>query len=146
MISKPVRLTTSLLRWGKVSWLCCAQVFVQVLLFDNLGFFLRENLLLYSSYLPLGVSQRACDPRTSNLFSGAVVGDLRHICSETSTPSTTSLFWCHTYFLAPHPSSCFKGSLTLPTFLLCLLSCLVYFYFVLFVFFIKNRKKLVACI
>ena len=33
--------------------------------FDNLGFLLRENLLLYSLYLPLGVFQRACDPRTS---------------------------------------------------------------------------------
>ena len=44
--------------------------------FDNLGFFLRENLLLYSSYLPLGVSQRACDQRTSNLFSDAIAGDL----------------------------------------------------------------------
>ena len=40
--------------WSKSYW------------FDNLGFFLRENLLLYSSYVPLGVSQRACDPRTSN--------------------------------------------------------------------------------
>ena len=59
--------------WGKVSWWCCVQVprqlgvvdtFESILnsyWFDNLGFFLRENLLLYASYLPLGVSQRACD-------------------------------------------------------------------------------------
>ena len=36
--------------------------------FDNLGFFLRENLLLYSSYLPVGVSQRTCDPCTSMVY------------------------------------------------------------------------------
>ena len=29
--------------------------------FDNLGFMLREILLLHSSYLPLGVSQQTCD-------------------------------------------------------------------------------------
>ena len=27
----------------------------------NLGFFLRENLLLCASYLPLGVAQRTCE-------------------------------------------------------------------------------------
>ena len=37
---------------------------------------LRENLLLHSSYLPLGVSQRTWDLHVSNTFSGAVVGDL----------------------------------------------------------------------
>ena len=31
--------------------------------FDNLGFFLRENLLLTTSYLPLGLSQRTCVSR-----------------------------------------------------------------------------------
>ena len=64
--------------------------------FDNLGFFLRENLLLYSSYLPLGVSQRACDPRTSNLFSGAVAGNLRH-----HLLSPVNII----YFLTPLPPS-----------------------------------------
>ena len=29
--------------------------------FDNLGFITEGNLLLHSSYLPLGVSQRTCD-------------------------------------------------------------------------------------
>ena len=62
--------------------------------FDNLGFFLRENLLIYSSYFLLGVSQRACDLRTSKLFFGAVARDLRHIGSETSTPAKP-LFWRH---------------------------------------------------
>ena len=36
--------------------------------FDNLGFLLRENLLLHSSYLSLGVSQRACVSRAIKLF------------------------------------------------------------------------------
>src|SRR3954462_1597418 len=53
-------------RWGKVLSLCCAgfqvasntfESFASSYWFDNLGFLLRENLLLYSSYLPLGVSQ-----------------------------------------------------------------------------------------
>src|SRR3954464_3924392 len=53
--------------WGKVLSLCCAgfQVasntfgsFPSSYWFDNLGFFPRGNLLLCSSYLPLGVSQR----------------------------------------------------------------------------------------
>src|SRR4051812_9111346 len=54
-------------RWGKVLSLCCAgfQVasntfdsFPSSYWFDNLGFILREDLMLCSSYLPLGVSQR----------------------------------------------------------------------------------------
>ena len=80
-----MRLTPSLNRWGKVSWLCCVQVpgccwprqdatntFLAPLLKPasntfrsdsllllvrlNLGFLPRENLLPCSSYLPLGVS------------------------------------------------------------------------------------------
>ena len=67
-----------------------------------------------------GTSAEQVSNSRQNLFSGAVA----------------------TFFQAPHPPSCCKGSLTLPTFLLCLLSCLVYFYFVLFVSFIKNSKKI----
>ena len=75
--SKPVRLTTSLFRWGKVLWLCCAgstlapeslvlrrttsrrhepsTCFLAPPGSINLGFLLRENLPLYASHLPLGV-------------------------------------------------------------------------------------------
>ena len=75
--SKPVRLTTSLFRWGKVLWLCCAgstlapeslvlrrttsrrhqpsTCFLAPTGSINLGFLLRENLPLYASHLPLGV-------------------------------------------------------------------------------------------
>src|SRR3954464_13005569 len=53
--SKPVSLTTSLICWGKVLSLCCAGLrvacntcvtFPSSYWFDNLGFLLRENLLL----------------------------------------------------------------------------------------------------
>src|SRR4051812_11237500 len=53
--SKLVSLTTSLIRWGKVLSLCCAgfhvacntyEMFPSSYWFDNLGFLLRENLLL----------------------------------------------------------------------------------------------------
>src|SRR3954469_10963657 len=53
--SKPVSLKTSLIRWGKVLSLCCAGfhvacntrvTFLSSYWFDNLGFLLRENLLL----------------------------------------------------------------------------------------------------
>ena len=54
-----------------------------------------------------------------------------------------------TRFLAPLPgrTNCFcGGSLSHPISLLCYLSCLVYFYLVLFALFIKNTKKLVTCL
>ena len=82
-----MRLTTSLLRWGKISWSCCAGYTFISYWFDNLGFFLRENLLLNSSYLPLGVSQRMCDLHISSTFSGAVAGDLRaQLIQQISSP------------------------------------------------------------
>ena len=60
--------------------------------FDNLGFFLRENLLLYSSYLPLGVSQRTCDPRTSRGASNLVAHeDLEHFWGGSSLEYTTQV-------------------------------------------------------
>ena len=78
--AKLVRLTTSSQVGDNVLWLCCAGLHVAVgtgsvpcqcsasntfgvfpcsYWIDNLGFILRENLLLCSSYLPLGVPQRA---------------------------------------------------------------------------------------
>ena len=78
--AKPMRLTTSSQVGGKVLWLCCAGLHVATSTggapcqgsasntfgvfpcsywIDNLGFVLRENLLLCSSYFPLGVTQRA---------------------------------------------------------------------------------------
>src|SRR3954471_1799388 len=52
-----------IVHWGKVLSLCCAgfqvasntfESFPSSYWFNNLGFFLREDLLLCSSYLPLG--------------------------------------------------------------------------------------------
>jgi hypothetical protein len=41
----------------------------------NLGFLLRENLLLYSSHLPLGVPNGLVIYQASSIFSGAIAGD-----------------------------------------------------------------------
>ena len=78
--AKPVRLTTSSQVGGKVLWLCCAGLHVAAgtgsapcqrsasytfgvfpcsYWIDNLGFITEGNLLLCSSYIPLGVPQRA---------------------------------------------------------------------------------------
>jgi hypothetical protein len=79
----------------------------------NLGFILREDLLLCSSYIPLGVSNWAVIYMPSSNFSSAVAGEKEDFC---------------------------KGSLSLPIFLLCY--CFALFYFFLHLF-IKNTKKLV---
>src|SRR3954467_13561079 len=66
--SKPVSLTTSLIRWRKVLSLCCASLhvasntcvtFPYSYWFDNLGFLLRETCCCAASYLALGVSNKA---------------------------------------------------------------------------------------
>src|SRR3954470_16242295 len=66
--SKPVSLTTSLFRWGKVLSLCCAGLRVAIntcvmfpssYWFDNLGFLLRETCCCAGSYLALEVSNEA---------------------------------------------------------------------------------------
>src|SRR4051812_18579445 len=71
--SKPVSLTTSLIRWGKVLSLCCVGfhvacntfgMFPSSYWFDNLGFLLREDFLLCSSYLALGVSNEVSHDST----------------------------------------------------------------------------------
>ena len=66
--NKPVSLTTSLIRWGKVLSLCYAglrvacntcETFPSSYWFDNLGFLLRETCCCAASYLALGVSRRS---------------------------------------------------------------------------------------
>jgi hypothetical protein len=78
----------------------------------NLGFILREDLLLCSSYLPLGVPNWAVIYTPSSKFSCAVAGEKEDF---------------------------FKGSLSLPIFLLC------YFllYFIFACIFYQKYKKLV---
>jgi hypothetical protein len=46
----------------------------------NLGFLLREDLLLCSSYLPLGVSNWAVIYTLSSNFSSAVAGEKEDFC------------------------------------------------------------------
>jgi hypothetical protein len=46
----------------------------------NLGFILREDLLLYSSYLPLGVPNWADIYTPSSNFSGDVAGEKEDFC------------------------------------------------------------------
>ena len=94
--------------------------------FDNLGFITEGNLLLHSSYLPLGVSQRTCELHVSSQFSSTVAGEKRRFCQQVSTSLHQSIFWCW------EVQAFCKGSLSLPIFFTLLLSCLVYFYFVLF--------------
>src|SRR3954471_22575289 len=75
-------------RWGKVLSLCWEgfQVanntfgsFPSSYWFDNLGFFLREDLLMCLSYLPLGVSQRSpiVIRAASKSFMALLPGNLR---------------------------------------------------------------------
>src|SRR3954469_25026201 len=89
--SKPVSLTTLLIRWGKVLILCCAGLrvacntcvtFPPSYWFDNLGFLLRESLLLCSSHLALGVSNEASHDNTGCAhqgFSGAIAGEAKNV-------------------------------------------------------------------
>ena len=56
----------------------------------------RENLLLHSSYLPLGVSQRTCDLHVSSTFSGTVARDLRSTSGSSCVPVNSTpwnFFW-----------------------------------------------------
>ena len=111
--SKPVRLTTSLFRWGKVLWLCCAgstlapeslvlrrttsrrhqpsTCFLAPPGSINLGFFLRENLLLCASYLPLGVPNEHVSytpslPRVPDVHAPCMRGPGRSWAGPTSFP------------------------------------------------------------
>jgi hypothetical protein len=77
----------------------------------NLGFILREDLLLCSSYLPLGVPNWAVIYTPSNNFSGAVAREKEDFC---------------------------KGSLSLPIFYFVIV--LLYFIFACF-FLLKIQKN-----
>jgi hypothetical protein len=79
----------------------------------NLGFIQREDLLLCSSYLPLGVPKWADIYTPSRPFSGAIAGEKEDFC---------------------------KGSLSLPIFYFVIV--LLYFIFAC-IFLSKIQKKLV---
>ena len=155
LILKPVRLTTSLLRWGKVSWLCCAGPVLKSYLFDNLGFFsegkLAATLIIPSSWgFPTDVWS-AC---IKHFFWRRCRGFEAPLLRRFSSPINSSFLGCSSFSCTvasyKAPPSTFSGAIAIKllqgeshtsnlfTFLL---SCLVYFYFMLFVSFIKNRKK-----
>src|SRR5215203_4610332 len=97
--SKPVRLTTSLFRWGKVLWFCCVDSTLapESLLLRRITFrhhqpstcfltptgpikpwFLTEgNLPLCASYLPLGVPNGRVHLRASSKFLAPLPGNSR---------------------------------------------------------------------
>jgi hypothetical protein len=66
-----------------------------------LGFILREDLLLCSSYLPLGVPNWAANTTPSCNFSGAIAGEKEDFCKGSlSFPIFfTLLLFCFTLFL-----------------------------------------------
>ena len=162
--SKPGRLTTFLFRWGKVIWLCCVQIprwwsycavrATNNLLksccsywFDNLGFFLRENLLLNciipSSWgLPTSVWFTP-----SSSFSGAVAGEVLIIIiiiilKYSPVNQAPAVFWRRCRGLRGYWQGEFHASNLFTLFL----SCLVYFILSCLLSIIKNTKKLVTCI
>src|SRR5215207_4500356 len=112
-------------RWRRFHW-CCAALHsstnnLHVLLgsywFDNLGFFLRENLPLCASYLPLGVPNGRVHLRaSSNFFWRRCRGDQDTLQGE-----------------SPHPIS-----------LLCFCLALLYFIYCLVCFILKHTKKIVT--
>ena len=119
--SKPVRLTTSLFRWGKVLWLCCAgstlapeslvlrrttlrrhqpsTCFLAPTGSINLGFILRENLPLYASYLPLGVPNGRVLYAYQALFLAPLPGRSRHAARGVSTSQSLYFVFVLLYFI-----------------------------------------------
>jgi hypothetical protein len=66
----------------------------------NLGFILRKDLLLCSSYLPLGVPNWAVIYTLSRNFSGGVAGEKEDFCKGVSRfQSFTLLLFCFILFL-----------------------------------------------
>ena len=65
----------------------------------NLGFFLRENLLLHSSHLPLGVSQRSPFTSAGIKISGAVAGEEEAFCKGSLSLSISLLCFCFALFI-----------------------------------------------
>ena len=138
-----MRLTTSLLRRGKVSWLCCVGAVSSPTSSITLASSMRENLLLHSSYLPLGVSQRTCDLHVSSTFSSAVAGDLKaHLLRDFNSYNNTfsgtidkHFFWRRSHQAAARGVSHFQPFYFVIVLLSLLLLCVVCFFY-------QNPKKI----
>src|SRR5215217_9133286 len=105
--SKPVRLTTSLFRWGKVLWLCCAgstlapeslvlrrttsrrhqpsTCFLAPTGSINLGFLLRETCSCTHHTFHLGFPTSVCFTRHQAKFLAPLPGRSRHAARGVST-------------------------------------------------------------
>src|SRR5829696_1053469 len=88
-------------RWRRNPWCCAAlhsstnnlHVFLDSYWFDNLGFILRENLLLYASHLPLGVPNgRVLTARIKLFFWRRCRGDQDALQGESLTSNLFTLF------------------------------------------------------
>jgi hypothetical protein len=109
-------------------------VIVSLLLFDKPWFLkLRENLLLHSSYLPLGVPN------------GLVIHHAQGQSGRHQRHQLLVNLASSAIFLAPLPGKredfC-EGSSSHTHSLLCYLFCFTLFYFTCIAFYIKNPKKL----
>ena len=117
-------------RWRQNPWCCAALhsftnnlhvVFISYW-FDNLGFLLRENSLLYSSYLPLGVPNGRVLYRHKQLFFWRRCReDQDTLQGESLTPNLFTLFIVLLCFIF-----CF---VCFTSFTLFNSGCLVYFYY-----------------
>ena len=86
--SKPVSLTTSLIRWGKVLSLCCAGLrvacntcvtFPSSFWFDNLGLYWWKTCCCAHHTLLLGFPTKCSMSSTINKFYGAVAGEAKDV-------------------------------------------------------------------
>ena len=110
-LARPVRLTTSLYRWGKVLWLCCVQVPRWVRPANVSGINLQKTLflLLVDSTLVSFWGKTCCythhtfllgfpnTPSTSasiKTFSGAVAGEEEAFCKWSLSLSISLLCFC----------------------------------------------------
>jgi hypothetical protein len=65
----------------------------------NLGFLLREDLLLCSSYLPLGVPNWVVICPHQALFSGTIAGEKEDFCKGSFAHTSFTLFIVLLYFI-----------------------------------------------
>ena len=95
-------------RWRRNPWCCAAlhsvtnnlHVFLDSYWFDNLGFLLRENLLLYASHLPLGVPNgRVLTARIKLFFWRRCRGDQDTLQGESPTSNLFTLFFVLLHFI-----------------------------------------------
>jgi hypothetical protein len=65
----------------------------------NLGFLLRENLLLNSSYLPLGVPNWVIICPHQAFFSSAIAGEKEDFCKGSLACTSLTLLFVLLYFI-----------------------------------------------